>query len=112
MALPKSLCSMVLFLKGFIFLSLPLNITAIVIAKYMFICRWKRMKIMQDKLIARIIIIGISGISTFLWSIKSLFQERPVINMVRIREKKFGFYYILPTFSDNLYRRILRKDLR
>ena len=63
-------------------MSLPMTLTAITILKFFFICIWKNMKVMNDDLIARIVILATTFLSFSLYLVKFLGPGKPVLNTV------------------------------
>ena len=63
-------------------MSLPMVLTAITMLKFFFICIWKNMKVMNDDLIARIVILATTFLSFALYLVKFLGPGKPVLNTV------------------------------
>ena len=61
---------------------LGMSLATIVIIKFLFLCVWKQMKVMNDDLIARIIILTLFMVSFLLILIKFLGPGKPVLNTI------------------------------
>ena len=91
--LPSWFCKVHLILKGSIFIILPLILTAITVLKFMFICVWKKMRVINDDLIAHAVIFCVAMLSFGLYLSKFLGPGKPVLNLTICT----GVYY--PSFD-------------
>ena len=71
-----------------------ISLATIVIIKFLFLCVWKQMKVMNDDLIARIVILTLFMVSFLLILIKFLGPGKPVLNTIICT----GVY--LPSYED------------
>ena len=75
------------------FIILPIILTVITILKFMFICIWKKMRVINDDFIARTVILCVSMLSFGLYLSKFLGPGKPVLNLIICT----GVYY--PSFE-------------
>ena len=83
-------------------MSLPMVLTAITMLKFFFICIWKKMKVMNDDLIARIVIVATTFLSFSLYLVKFLGPGKPVLNTVSLN-KVWNYIRVGPNIYCTLY---------
>lgn len=80
--LPVSLCGIAYWIRNMIFMEATFLLTIQIGLRYLFICRWKHMKVMKDDLIVSLVLICTFGATIWLMVVKSLSPGKPKIMMV------------------------------
>ena len=84
--LPEVVCKLMLLAKGTLFSTFPVVLVGIVVFKFLFVCVWKRMKVIEDDLVSRILIQSAFMIGFFIQLVKTLGPGRPVANIVSLKK--------------------------
>ena len=80
--LPFWFCNIKVIFKGGIFMFFGMTLATIVIIKFLLLCVWKHMKVMNDDLIARIVILTSLLVSFLLALVKFFGPGKPVLNTI------------------------------
>ena len=82
--LPVSICGIAYWIRNMIFMEATFLVTIQIGLRYLFICRWKHMRVMKDDLIVLLVLICTFGATIWLMVVKSLSPGKPKIMMVCI----------------------------
>ena len=80
--LPVSTCGIAYWTRNMIFMEATFLVTIQIGLRYLFICRWKHMRVMKDDLIVLLVLICTFGATIWLMVVKSLSPGKPKIMMV------------------------------
>ena len=78
--LPVSICGIVYWIRNMIFMEATFLVTIQIGLRYLFICRWKHMRVMKDDLIVILVLVCTFGATIWLMVVKS--TGKPNIMMV------------------------------
>ena len=82
--LPVSICGIAYWIRNMIFMEGTFLVTIQIGLRYLFICRWKHMRVMKDDLIVLLVLICTFGATIWLMVVKSLSPGKPKIMMVSV----------------------------
>ena len=84
--LPSKTCDIICFARNWFLMVCSATLSIQIIMRYHFVCKWKRIRVMKDNLIARLVIICTFGGTIWLNFAKSyVFEEEQVIKVTCIQ---------------------------